>query len=254
MERFGIDISKWQGKDFDIKATGAQFVIIKAGGSDDGLYIDSQFLNFYTQAKNLGLDVGIYWYTKAASVTALKDEINYLLSKVKGLQFELPVYLDIEEDCLYNYSDQLAVTWIKELKKRNYYPGIYCGYYWSLDKLTSDIIKDYPFWLAYWTDSKPAFKWDYGVWQQGHMKCIGGEVDVDYQYIDYSFIKKQGYNGFKKEKTYSDVTEDMASYKAIMWCTEQGIVQGYSDGTFRPKDPCTREQICTMLWRQAGKP
>lgn len=252
MERFGIDISKWQGANFNIASTGAEFVIIKAGGSDDGLYIDSQFLNFYTQAKNLGLDVGIYWYTKAANIKALKEEINYLLSKIKGLQFELPVYLDIEEECLYNYSNNLAVTWIKELLNNGYYPGIYCGYYWSLDKLTDPIIGKYPFWLALWRETKPSFKWDFGIWQQGHKTCQGGvKVDVDYQFIDYSFIKKQGYNGFKKQKTYTDVKP---GNRPVEWATEAGIVQGYPDGTFRPKDPCTREQVVTMLWRMAGKP
>ena len=58
----------------------------------------------------------------------------------------------------------------------------------------------------------------------------------------------------KPTKEYSDVKPGDSGYKAIMWATEQGIVQGYSDGTFRPKEPCTREQICTMLWRQAGRP
>jgi len=55
-------------------------------------------------------------------------------------------------------------------------------------------------------------------------------------------------------KTYSDVATNRGSYKAIKWATQQGIVQGYKDGTFRPTEPCTREQIAVMLWRQAGKP
>lgn len=38
MEKFGIDISHWQG-DFNMaqaKAEGVEFAIIKAGGADDG--------------------------------------------------------------------------------------------------------------------------------------------------------------------------------------------------------------------------
>lgn len=255
MERFGIDISKWQGSNFNIKATGAKFVILKAGGSDDGLYIDSQFLNNYITAKNLGLDVGCYWYTKAASVEALKEEIKYLLENIAGLQFELPIYLDIEETSLYHYSNDLAVTWIQELLELRYYPGIYSGYYWFNDMLTDPVIADYPIWLAYWTDSKPAFKWDYGMWQKGQLRTVFGvDVDVDYQYIDYSFIKDQGYNGFLKRYPYIDVPADHPDYKGIQYATQAGLVRGYKDGTFRPDEPLTRGQACTILWREAGKP
>ena len=31
-------------------------------------------------------------------------------------------------------------------------------------------------------------------------------------------------------------------------------MSGYEDGRFGPADPVTREQLATMLWRQAGSP
>lgn len=55
-------------------------------------------------------------------------------------------------------------------------------------------------------------------------------------------------------KTYKDVTTKTSGYKAIMWATEQGMVQGYKDGTFRPDEPLTRGAYCTIEWRKAGKP
>ena len=45
MQKFGIDISHWQG-DFDFKKAkleGVQYVILKCGGGDSGLYKDSKF-------------------------------------------------------------------------------------------------------------------------------------------------------------------------------------------------------------------
>ena len=53
---------------------------------------------------------------------------------------------------------------------------------------------------------------------------------------------------------FSDTSKHWAK-KAIDWCTSQGIVTGY-DGTnwFGPDDCITREQLCTMLWRNAGYP
>ena len=43
-------------------------------------------------------------------------------------------------------------------------------------------------------------------------------------------------------------------YKAVLWAAEQGITNGYSDGTFRPDDECTRGQVVTFLWRANGSP
>jgi hypothetical protein len=43
-------------------------------------------------------------------------------------------------------------------------------------------------------------------------------------------------------------------YKAVLWASEQGITTGYSDGTFRPDDECTRGQVVTFLWRAKGQP
>ena len=53
---------------------------------------------------------------------------------------------------------------------------------------------------------------------------------------------------------FSDTGRHWAK-KAIDWCASQGIVTGYSGTkTFGPDDRITREQLCTMLWRNAGYP
>lgn len=57
-----------------------------------------------------------------------------------------------------------------------------------------------------------------------------------------------------KTQSFSDVKTTSAFYKAIQWAVEEGITAGYSDGTFRPSENCTRGQIAQFLWRYAGKP
>lgn len=254
MKRMGIDISKWQGN-YTIPDA-AEFVIIKAGGSDDGLYIDSQFLSNYINCKNRDIPCGIYWYTAAASVEALDTEIDYLIGHIMGLQFELPIYLDLEEEELYFYSNDLAVHWLEKMYASGYYPGIYCGYSWSNDQLIDNIIGTFPFWLAYWADEKPDFKWKYGIWQKGSCYINGIVVDIDYQYIDYEpTIKELGLNGYKPQKQrFIDVTKDKSYYKAVQWAASNGYIKGYKDGTFRPDEPMTRAQVQVELWRMAGKP
>ena len=53
---------------------------------------------------------------------------------------------------------------------------------------------------------------------------------------------------------FSDCSADDWFAEALSWAASEGIISGYDDGTFGPADPVTREQLATMLWRQAGSP
>jgi len=53
---------------------------------------------------------------------------------------------------------------------------------------------------------------------------------------------------------FPDVKKTDYFFKPVIWAVEQGITTGYSDGTFKPKNVCTRAQTVTFLWRMAGKP
>ena len=52
--------------------------------------------------------------------------------------------------------------------------------------------------------------------------------------------------------------EDVAAGKyytdAVIWAFHNGIVNGTTPTTFEPEEPVTREQIATILYRQAGSP
>ena len=50
---------------------------------------------------------------------------------------------------------------------------------------------------------------------------------------------------------YTDVDPDAADAEAIRWASSEGIVGGYSDGTFGPDDAVTREQMAVILYRYA---
>ena len=57
-----------------------------------------------------------------------------------------------------------------------------------------------------------------------------------------------------KENPFVDVKEDAFYYDAVLWAVENGITEGTSDTTFDPGKECTRGQIVTFLYRNAGKP
>ena len=60
----------------------------------------------------------------------------------------------------------------------------------------------------------------------------------------------------KKVETrpFVDVSTDAYYNQAVQWAQEKGITDGISSNLFGPKQPCTRSQIVTFLWRAAGSP
>lgn len=210
-KKFGIDISKWQG-DFDLaKAVNnhkIEFVIIKAGGSDNGVYTDRMFEDNYYKAKIAKLPVGCYWFSKAMNTEAAKTDAEYFLELMKGKQFELPVYIDVEN------KQQLALpktklteivdTFCSIVEQAGYYVGIYSSLSYFHTYLNDTRLNKYTRWVASWGCNKPGAC---GIWQFGgetnliqSNKINGITVDQNFMYIDFeTTIRKNGLNGFRKD-------------------------------------------------------
>lgn len=97
-------------------------------------------------------------------------------------------------------------------------------------------------WLLTWTDLQTGARYN---GRGGGRLNTGWNAWGEFDMVDYTE---------PKTNTFTDVDENTAGYKAIEWCAEQGIIKGYPDGTFRPTDNLTRQQMCIMLWRMAGRP
>ena len=51
--------------------------------------------------------------------------------------------------------------------------------------------------------------------------------------------------------SFSDVGPSAYYAQAAAWAQREGIVQGYADGTFRPNQAVSRQQLAAFLWRYA---
>ncbi|MDE7218969.1 MAG: S-layer homology domain-containing protein [Oscillospiraceae bacterium] len=51
--------------------------------------------------------------------------------------------------------------------------------------------------------------------------------------------------------SFTDVPSDAYYANAVAWAAANGIVNGYEDGSFRPEDAITREQMAAFLFRYA---
>lgn len=51
------------------------------------------------------------------------------------------------------------------------------------------------------------------------------------------------------QKVFIDVPEDKWFSEAVIWANQEGIIQGYPDGSFRPDNNISREQMAVMMMR-----
>lgn len=203
----GIDVSVHNGNiDWNrVKSAGINFAILRAGYGKVASQKDAKFEQNYTGAKAAGIPVGAYWYSYAMNEDEARLEADVFLSVIKGKQFEMPVYYDVEEHKQFTLGkDKVSAimrAFMQRVEAAGYLVGLYSNKS-SLISYTSDDIKEhYAIWLAHWV-LKTDYSDVYGMWQysdKGHVDGIVGNVDMDTCYVDYtSIIKNGGYNGFNK--------------------------------------------------------
>ncbi len=201
-ESWGIDVSEhqreidWQ----DVKDSGIDFAIIRAGYGREVSQIDKYFIQNMKGAQSVGLDIGTYWYAYADSVEDAYKEADACYEIIKDYDFQYPVYYDIEERMYDNYSEAevsaIIDAFCSRLQERGYYVGVY-SYRSFLNKNVYDFIFDkYDVWVAEYGVSSPAFDHEYQMWQytdSGKSQVNGifteGEaLDLDRCYVDYPYI------------------------------------------------------------------
>lgn len=204
----GIDISHWnRAKDFfEVKASGIDFVILKAGGSDAGFYSDPQFENYYRQAKLAGLSVGAYYFTgkNFYGAAAGIEDAKRFARIIKGKTFEYPVYVDIEmtspADGKMEEATAAAIIFCRYMESLGYFAGIYASDISGFkERLMLERLTPFTLWVARY-GKKPQYVEEYDVWQKsstGQVPGIVGNVDMDVSYKDFKkIITSKHFNGF----------------------------------------------------------
>ena len=216
----GIDVSVHNG-DIDwgkVKADGIDFAILRAGFGRLEKQKDEKFEQNYAGAKAAGIPVGAYWYSYAMTPEEAELEADVFLSVIKGKQFEMPVYFDLEEKKQFDLGKEqvsaIMRAFLKKVESAGYFVGLY-GSASSLTTHTADDIKSwYTIWLAHWVD-QTNYSGAYAVWQyseKGKVDGISGNVDLDTCYKDFpTIIKGKGLNGWGKATNPTTVEQPSES-------------------------------------------
>ena len=191
--KIGIDVSSWQGNiDFQrVKDAGVEFAFIRIGsqrGIGGEYFIDKNFEQNIKGFQEVGIPVGIYFYSYANNKLAAKVEAEWLIEKLKPYKLDLPVVFDWENWSFYQEFNlsfynltEMANTYLNTIEKAGYKGMLYSSKNY-LENVWFET--KYPVWLAHYTD-QTNYQGKYKVWQlcsNGSIPGIYGNVDVNVMY------------------------------------------------------------------------
>lgn len=196
---FGIDVSSYQG-DIDwqlVKEDGVEFAFLRIGyrgyGEEGKLCADEDFIRNYEEARDAGIDLGVYFFSQAATAGEAIEEAEFVLSLLENRQLEYPVVFDWEnvftgdpedvprtEDVMPQTLTLSAIAFCETIKDAGYDSMIYTNKKLATIKYDLRQLSDYPIWLAYY-DTELNYCYDFDIWQYGTAMVDGieGEVDVN---------------------------------------------------------------------------
>lgn len=219
MEIKGIDVSAWNGViDWQKVANyGMGFAILRI--TEKGNKTDSTFERNYAGCITHNIPVGVYKYSYATNISEIKYEAEAVINVLKQRKLDYPVFLDIEDKCQENLSQDLMIQMIDTFRdiiiRAGYQFGVYCGYSWYQNQLPEDA-KKYDCWLAAYPSQddgtmqirlKPAagIGWQYS--SKATIPGISGKVDRNVFYKDYTATKNEGKGEDTVKKTKTQIIQ-----------------------------------------------
>lgn len=186
----GIDLSVWN-EDVDytkLKEQGIEFAIIRCGYGKDKSQKDKMFEKHYEGLRQAGIKIGCYHYSYCNNINNAILEAENCLEYIKGKDFDLPVFYDLEEKTTSALGKdtvtEIAKIFCDRIKQAGYKAGVYANLDWFQNYINvNEIEKDYYIWLAQWSEKHSAnFRVDF--WQytsNGKILGIPNNVDLNYQ-------------------------------------------------------------------------
>ena len=199
---FGIDVSKYQsGLNWNkIKKSGVSFVIIRIGyrgyGAEGKLVKDPMFEEHFTNARNAGLKVGVYFFTQAMNEAEAQEEAEACNRALNGRMLDYPIFYDTEASTApggTGRADGLgvedrtkcAIAFCERVKELGYQPGVYASTTWYRKRVDYNTLRSrYTIWNAHYGVSSSPIGCD--LWQgteKARINGYSGELDANISYI-----------------------------------------------------------------------
>ncbi len=188
----GIDVSHWQGEINYKKAkeAGVEFAYIRIGrgkGIGKEYELDEYFERNIKGFNEVGIPVGVYYYSNANSVKDAENEAKWIVKQIKKYKIDLEIVFDWENwsdfqsyDLSFHELNEISEAFNNILEKKGYNGMLYSSksYLETIWSGKKDV------WLAHYT-KETNYKGSYKVWQlcdDGKVDGIKGHVDLDIRY------------------------------------------------------------------------
>lgn len=188
----GVDVSRWQGNiDWaKVAADDISFVMLGTRVSTTG-EVDPYFHQNARNAQANGVKLGAYIYSTATDVAMAEAEADFVLNLVKDYPISYPIAFDLESDSIQGGLSpqvlaQMVNAFCAKIEAAGYYPVLYANDYWLAKKIDMSMVK-YDVWVARY-EIKHSFA-SPAMWQatsSGSVNGISGNVDINFQYKDFS--------------------------------------------------------------------
>ena len=190
-----IDVSAYQ-EDIDwqkVADSGVEMAMIRAafrGWGEKGVIKVDEYVHKNLQgADEVGLTVGVYFFSQATSIEEVDEEIDILLDIIKDHNITGYVVFDweyVSEEARTANVDARTLTdcslhFCKRVEEAGYVPMVYFNTYQGINLLELEELKAYDFWLARYTD-RMNFPYRVRMWQytdSGKVPGIKGKVDIN---------------------------------------------------------------------------
>ena len=198
--RFGIDVSRHQGKiNWEkVKSQGVEFAFLRIGyrgyGKEGKLNLDQRFYDNIKGAQEVGIDVGVYFFSQAINEEEALEEAKFVVDSLEGYSLQLPVVYDPEsilddvartDDVSGEQFTKNTLVFCNSIKENGFEPMIYSNMLWEAFEFDLCQLTDIPIWYADYEEF-PQTPYHFVFWQytnEGRISGIDGNMDLDIQII-----------------------------------------------------------------------
>ena len=197
LSRVGVDVSENQG-DIDweaVAASGVDYSYVRLGyrGTTEGdIYLDSNYFANMDGSISAGLDTGVYFFSQATTPDEAREEAEYVLTILNGLDMDLPIAFDSEENAAgagssrtSSLSDEemtaVAQAFCQAIEDGGYKAIVY-GNTSDLSRYDISTLEKYGVWYAEYGAPTPGLQADFLMWQytnEGQVDGISTSVDIN---------------------------------------------------------------------------
>lgn len=209
ISHLGVDLSYHNDKVnwAQLAASGCEFVMLRCGYrgyTEGGLLEDEKFVEYAKKANEMGINLGVYFFTQSITVDEAVEEAEYVLKLIEnaGVTLQYPIAYDTEyindEAARTNVTEisdelrsEMCIAFCERIRQEGYYPIIYASENWMRRNMNLKMLTDYEFWAPQYLDEND-FLFDFSIWQyseDGYIPGVEGEVDLNISMVDYaSFV------------------------------------------------------------------